>query len=129
MTSGNREFDPDDAAHFRTILEMQIEHLEEVIIKKLKEGELSYQPAFGLVDEQGKAEQYLGDFDTIWSDIQNVKSSLKSMVSMVDGALENHEFSESENVRDLNILDLNDTIHDSGDTTPPPPPGGDQIPH
>ncbi|QSB05836.1 hypothetical protein [Natronoglycomyces albus] len=117
MSSGDRVFDPDEVALFRTTIEMQLEYLEEDIIIHLKEGgTLSYAPAFGLADEAGRAGDYSESFTNIWQDLQNYKATLKGLIKTLDQTLEGEQFSEEENVRDLKILDLDGNSAGPGGT-------------
>lgn len=107
-----REFDPDEANHFKAVLETELGYLEEQIIPLMKDGDLSYAPAFGLSDEANKAQEYETDFGNIWMDIQNLKATLKGMIDVVDQALEGHELTEEANVSELKVLEL-DPIYTS----------------
>ncbi|GAB3219963.1 hypothetical protein GCM10027447_03720 [Glycomyces halotolerans] len=115
-----REFDPDEANHYKAVLEAELEYIEGEIIPLMKEGVLSYAPAFGLTDEAGKAGEYEQDFNNIWMDIQNLKATLKGMIDVVEQALEGHELTEEANVAELNVYDLQG-IHSTseGDSEPP----------
>jgi hypothetical protein len=101
-----REFDPDEANYFKAVLEAELQYLEEQIIPVMKEGALSYAPAFGLSDADGKAGEYETDFGNIWMDIQNLKATLKGMVDVVEQALEGNELTEEANVSELKVLEL-----------------------
>ncbi|THV30108.1 hypothetical protein [Glycomyces paridis] len=101
-----REFDPDEANYFKAVLEAELQHVEEQLVPLMKDGALSYAPAFGLADETGKAGEYEGDFGNIWMDIQNLKATLKGMIDVVDQALEGTEITEEANVAELKVLSL-----------------------
>jgi hypothetical protein len=116
-----REFDPDEANYFKAVLETELGYLEEQIIPLMKNGDLSYAPAFGLSDEDNKAQEYETDFGNIWMDIQNLKATLKGMIDVVEQALEGNELTEEANVAELKILEV-EPIYTStqADNTPSP---------
>lgn len=122
----SREFDPEEANYYKAVLEAELEYIEGEIIPLMKEGVLSYAPAFGLTDESNKAGDYEQDFNNIWMDIQNLKATLKGVVDVVEQALEGHELTEDVNVQELNVMQL-EGIHssneesDSSGTDPIPP--------
>lgn len=101
-----REFDPDEANYFKAVLETELGYLEDQIIRTLKEGDLSYAPAFGLADEVGKGGEYQQDYGNIWMDLQNLKATLKGMIDVVEQALEGNELTEEANVSELKVLEL-----------------------
>lgn len=84
----------------------------------MKEGDLSYAPAFGLNDEDGKAGEYETDFGNIWMDIQNLKATIKGMIDVVEQALEGLELTEDANVAELKVLEL-DGIYTSSEADNP----------
>lgn len=59
------------------------------------------------------------DFGNIWTDIQNLKATLKGMVDVVEGALEGHELTEDANIQELNVFSL-DGIHSANESEPAP---------
>lgn len=115
-----REFDPEEANYFKAVLEAELEYIEGEVIPLMKEGALNYAPAFGLTDEGGaKASEYSLAFSNIWSDIQNLKATLKGMVDVVEGALEGHQITEDANVQELGVFSL-DGIHSANEPDPTP---------
>jgi hypothetical protein len=114
LPMAQREFDPDEANYFKAVLEAELQYLEEQIIPVMKDGDLSYAPAFGLNDEDGKAAEYETDFGNIWMDIQNLKATLKGMIDVVEQALEGLELTEDANVSELKVLEL-DGIYTSSE--------------
>ena len=102
-----RKFDPEETQYFKAVLEAELEFLEDTVIKQLKDGVLSYAPAFGITEDgQTKAGEYVEDFNTAWSDLQSLKATLKGMIDSMETALEGHEVTEDVNVHDLQALEV-----------------------
>ena len=103
-----RKFDPEETQYFKAVLEAELEFLEDTVIPQMQDGgKLSYAPALGITtDGQTKAGEYAQDFNTIWSDLQSLKATLKGLIDTMDTALEGHEVTEDVNVHDLQALEV-----------------------
>jgi hypothetical protein len=114
-----RKFDPDEANQYKALLEAELEYIEGQIIPLMKDGELSYAPAFGLTDENNKAGDYETAFGNIWMDVQNLKATLKGMIEALEDALEGHQVTEEVNIQEFNVFSLPD-VHTEDQTSSSP---------
>lgn len=98
---GERTFDPEAVANFQAVLQADLTYLEDTIIPRMRDGDLSYAPAFGLEGVEGKKGEYQTSFNSIWTDIQYIKSTLKQMLKALDEVVESNADTEDVNVAEI----------------------------
>src|SRR5690606_8093593 len=98
---GERTFDPEAVANFQAVLQADLTYLEETIIPRMRDGDLSYAPAFGLEGVEGKKAEYQASFGSIWTDIQYIKSTIKQMLKALDEVVESNADTEDVNVTEI----------------------------
>jgi len=96
-----REFDPEAVADFQRVLQADLDFIEEQIIPRMRDGDLSYMPAFGLEGVDGKKTEYQTSFGTTWTDVQNIKVTLKKMLEALDEIVKQNAETEDSNVTEI----------------------------
>lgn len=98
---GERTFDPEAVANFQAVLQADLTYLEDTIIPRMRDGDLSYAPAFGLEGVEGKKSEYQASFSSIWTDVQYIKSTIKQMLKALDEVVESNADTEDVNVAEI----------------------------
>jgi hypothetical protein len=113
-----REFDPEAVADFQRVLQADLDFIEEQIIPRMRDGDLSYMPAFGLEGVDGKKTEYQTSFGTTWTDVQNIKVTLKKMLEALDEIVKQNAETEDSNVTEIEqYLSVGETVPTEAPTT------------
>lgn len=106
-----REFDPEAVNEFKLVLEADLEYLEDQIIPRLRDGDLSRMPAFGLEGVEFKKSEYLTSFGSIWTDLQNIKVTEKKMTEALGEIVGDEADAEEANVAEFKqYLSLGESV-------------------
>ncbi|MEU5155337.1 hypothetical protein [Glycomyces sp. NPDC021274] len=113
-----REFDPEAVADFQRILKADLDFIEEQIIPRMRDGDLSYMPAFGLEGVEGKKSEYQTSFASTWTDIQNIKVTIKKMLEALDEIVKQNADTEDSNVTEIEqYLSVGESVPAEAPTT------------
>jgi uncharacterized protein YjgD (DUF1641 family) len=87
-----REIDPEAIQEYKTLIQEQLDHLDE-IIPRLKKGQvLGRLPAFGQLDASATARTNYETFhSTTWDNLQNLRVSLSGMMETLQSSSDNAE--------------------------------------
>ncbi|MEU6857977.1 hypothetical protein AB0B28_03745 [Glycomyces sp. NPDC046736] len=96
-----RKFDPEAVAEYQAVLQSDLEYLEDLMIPRLRDGDLSYMPAFGLEGTAGKQAEYQASFASIWTDLQYVKTTMKRQDEALADIVKEKASTEDVNVAEL----------------------------
>lgn len=114
-----RKFDPEAVADFQRILKDDLAYIEETIIPRMRDGDLSHMPAFGLEGVAGKVSEYQTSFSSIWTDIQYIKVTIKKMLEALDEVVEEEADTEDVNVAEIDqFLSVGETVPTDGNGDP-----------
>ncbi|MDA1363036.1 hypothetical protein O1R50_25710 [Glycomyces luteolus] len=113
-----REFDPEAVADFQRILKADLDFIEEQIIPRMRDGDLSNMPAFGLEGVEGKKSEYLTSFQSTWTDLQNIKVTIKKMLEALDEIVKQNADTEDSNVTEIEqYLSVGESVPTEAPTT------------
>ena len=113
-----REFDPEAVADFQRILKADLDFIEEQIIPRMRDGDLSYMPAFGLEGVDGKKTEYQTSFTSTWTDVQNIKVTVKKMLEALDEIVKQNADTEDSNVTEIEqYLSVGESVPAEAPTT------------
>ncbi len=90
-----RELDTEAIQEYKTLIQEQLDHLDE-IIPRLKKGEvLGRLPAFGQLDASATARTNYQTFhSTTWDNLQNLRVSLSGMMETLQSSADNSDESD-----------------------------------
>ncbi|GAA1688634.1 hypothetical protein GCM10009830_40320 [Glycomyces endophyticus] len=88
----SRQIDPEAIQEYKTLIQEQLDHLDE-IIPQLKKGQvLGRLPAFGQLDASATARTNYETFhSTTWDNLQNLRVSLSGMMETLQSSSDNAE--------------------------------------
>lgn len=113
-----REFDPEAVADFSRILKADLDFIEEQIIPRMRDGDLSHMPAFGLEGVDGKKTEYQTSFQSTWTDVQNIKVTIKKMLEALDEIVKQNADTEDSNVTEIEqYLSVGEAVPTEAPTT------------
>ena len=106
MTTGDRVLDPDAIREFQQFIQEKLDQLNDDIVPVLRNGDLSYAPAFGRMTSSYNAKsEYNRFFTATWDNIQQLRGIYSKMLDELDAALEAHGESETLNTSDNTNID------------------------
>lgn len=106
-----RQFDPEAVGEFKIVLEADLEYLDDQVIPRLRDGDLSYMPAFGLEGVEGKKVEYQTSFGSVWTDVQYMRATIVKMIEALDGIVGDEAEAEAANVAEFEqFLSLGEAV-------------------
>jgi hypothetical protein len=103
MTAPSKKVDPEALRAYRTIVEAQLDIVENEIIPKLRNGEvLGKMPAFGVLESSGSAVTSYETFhSTTWDNLQALRESLHGIIDTITESGNLHEDTDEQSGADF----------------------------
>lgn len=102
-----RVLDPEALRAFRDVAQAQLDYIEDVLIPKLKTGEvLGVEPGFGLLDSSEAARTAYQTFhEQTWNNFQDLRRNLVGIINTLNDSADLSEEAEEINVGETTSYD------------------------